>query len=178
MTVSSARPADVATPGRRRAGVRLALLAAPTGAALAAAALTAAPAHAAETAGTPKPIFAANGLCLDVQGAGTQNFTPIQNYACNGTSAQKWTINTSGNTIHALGKCLDVQNGGKANGTPVELYDCNGTGAQEWIPQSNGAFYNPQSNKCLRDTGWSASGGTQAQIWDCGDTNGEIYTVV
>ncbi|MFG2525357.1 ricin-type beta-trefoil lectin domain protein [Streptomyces sp. NPDC048527] len=175
MTVTSARPADVATSGRRRTGIRLALLAAPTGVALAATVLASAPANAADTAGTPKPIMAYGGLCLDVQGAGTQNFTPVQVYACNSTDAQKWTINTSGNTIHALGKCLDVQNGGKANGTPVELYDCNGTGAQEWIPQSNGNLYNPQSNKCLRDTAWSASGGTQADISDCSSTYSELY---
>ena len=49
----------------------------------------------------------------------------------------------------------------------VDLYDCNNTAAQVWIPQSNGALYNPQSNKCLDDTGWSLTPGTQVEIWDC-----------
>ena len=41
------------------------------------------------------------------------------------------------------------------------------TGAQVWQPQSDGALYNPQSGKCLDDTNWSTTPGTQLQIWDC-----------
>ncbi|MFG2525789.1 glycoside hydrolase family protein [Streptomyces sp. NPDC048527] len=136
------------------------------GAALAAAVFAAGPAHAA-AAGNPGPVTGFGGLCLDDRGASTRNFNPVQVYSCNGTDAQQWTLNTDGNTLHALGKCLDVRHGGTADGTPVNLYDCNGTGAQVWIPQNNGAFYNPQSNKCLDDTDWSTTPGTQAQIWDC-----------
>jgi hypothetical protein len=109
------------------------------------------------------------GLCLDVRGANSANYTPVQVYNCNGTSAQQWTVVEAGSTLHALGKCLDINAGGTANGTPVDLYDCNSTGAQVFIPQSNGELYNPQSNKCLDDTGYGGSG-TQLQIWDCADT--------
>ncbi len=115
---------------------------------------------------TPVPITGFGGQCLDVQGAGTADFTPVQVYTCNNTGAQQWTEGF-GNTITALGKCLDVQYGGTADGTIVDLFNCNGTGAQVWIPQGDGAFYNPQSNKCLDDTDWSTTPGTQAQIWDC-----------
>ncbi len=153
------------------------MMAVPTSAALAAAVFAAGPANAAEVSGSTGPIMAYGGMCLDDAGAGTANFNPIQVYACNSTGAQQWTIDTAGNTIQALGKCLDVQGGGTADGTLVDLYDCNGTGAQEWIPQGNGSFYNPQSNKCLDDTGWWASGGTQATISDCTDSYGELYTV-
>jgi hypothetical protein len=107
------------------------------------------------------------GLCVDVQGANTANFTPVQVYTCNGTAAQQWTVVQSGSTLQALGKCMDIYAGGTANGTTVDLYDCNGTGAQVFIPQSNGSLYNPQSNKCLDDTNWSTTPGTQLQIWDC-----------
>ena len=65
-----------------------------------------------------------------------------------------------------LGKCLDVAGAGTTNGTLVDLYDCNGTGAQVWQPQSNGSLLNPNSGKCLDDTGYGGSG-TQVQIWDC-----------
>ncbi|MFG2525359.1 ricin-type beta-trefoil lectin domain protein [Streptomyces sp. NPDC048527] len=167
MTATRTPSADAATPGRRRAGIRLALLAAPTGVALAAAVLASAPAQAADTGGNDSPITGFGGQCLDVQGAGTQDFTPVQMYTCNGTEAQKWTLNKDSSTLHALGKCLDVQYGGTANGTPVELHDCNGTGAQVWINENNHTFYNPQSNRCLDDTDWSTAPGTQSQIWDC-----------
>jgi chitinase len=114
--------------------------------------------------------LAFNGLCLDDRAASTTNFNPVQVYTCNGTNAQQWTL-TSSNQLTVLGKCLDVNAAGTANGTTVDLYDCNGTGAQTWVHQSNGAYLNPNSGKCLDDTGWGASG-TQTQIWSCtGATN-------
>ncbi|HEV2347408.1 MAG TPA: ricin-type beta-trefoil lectin domain protein [Actinocrinis sp.] len=121
--------------------------------------------------GSGPVTLAYNGLCLDVRGANSANFTPVQVYTCNGTNAQQWTFVQAGTTLHALGKCLDINGGGTANGTTVDLYDCNNTAAQVFIPQSNGSLYNPQSNKCLDDTGWGGSG-TQSEIWDCtGNTN-------
>jgi len=112
------------------------------------------------------PVTGYNGLCLDVRGANTANFTPVQVYTCNGSNAQQWTVVQAGSTLHALGKCLDINGGGTADGTTVDLYDCNSTAAQVFIPQSNGSLYNPQSNKCLDDTNFGGSG-TQLQIWDC-----------
>ena len=101
-----------------------------------------------------RPITGYGGLCVDVRGANTANYTPVQVYTCNGTSAQQWTVVQAGSTLHALGKCLDITGGGTADGTTVDLYDCNNTGAQVFIPQSNGTLYNPQSGKCLDDTDW------------------------
>jgi hypothetical protein len=116
------------------------------------------------------------GLCVDVRGANTANFTPVQVYTCNGTNAQQWTVVQAGSTLHALGKCMDINGGGTADGTTVDLYDCNNTAAQVFIPQSNGELYNPQSNKCLDDTGYGGSG-TQLQIWDCADTANQQWTL-
>ncbi|MBR7833008.1 ricin-type beta-trefoil lectin domain protein [Actinospica durhamensis] len=113
------------------------------------------------------PITGYQGLCVDDRSASTAEKNPVQVYTCNGTSAQQWTV-ASGNTLQVLGMCLDVDAGGTADGTLVDLYTCNGTGAQVWVPQSNGELVNPQSGKCLDDTGWGGSG-TQLQIWDCGD---------
>jgi chitinase len=118
------------------------------------------------------PITGYEGLCLDDRSASTANYNPIQVYTCNGTDAQQWTVE-SDNTLQVLGKCLDVYAAGTANGTTVDLYDCNGTGAQTWVPQSDGALVNPNSGKCLDDTGWGGSG-TQVQIWACtGNANQE-----
>ncbi|MGH3396794.1 MAG: ricin-type beta-trefoil lectin domain protein, partial [Streptosporangiaceae bacterium] len=111
------------------------------------------------------PITGYQGLCLDDRSASTADFNPIQVYTCNGTNAQQWTVE-SNNTLQVLGKCLDVNAAGTANGTTVDLYDCNGTGAQTWVPQSDGALLNPESGKCLDDTGFGGAG-TQAQIWSC-----------
>ena len=128
------------------------------------------------TTGGGAAITGYDGLCVDVRGANSADFTPVQVYTCNNTSAQQWTVVTAGSTLHALGKCMDINGGGTADGTTVDLYDCNNTGAQVFIPESNGELYNPQSNKCLDDTGYGGSG-TQLQIWDCADTANQQWTL-
>ena len=126
--------------------------------------------------GSTGPITGYEGLCVDVRGANSANFTPVQVYTCNGTNAQQWTVVEAGSTLQALGKCLDINGGGTANGTTVDLYTCNGTGAQVFEPQSNGELYNPQSGKCLDDTGYGGSG-TQLQIWACADTSNQVWNL-
>jgi beta-glucosidase len=125
--------------------------------------------------GATGPVTGYQGLCLDVRSANSADGTPVQVYTCNGTNAQQWTAEPNG-TLQALGKCLDVSGGGTANGTHVQLYTCNGTGAQSWQAQSNGELVNPQSGKCLDDTGFGGSG-TQAQIWACADGANQQWTL-
>jgi len=124
---------------------------------------------------TTGAITGYEGLCLDDRSASTADFNPIQVYTCNGTSAQQWTVE-SNNTLEVLGGCLDVAGAGTANGTLVDYYPCNGTAAQVWDPQSNGELLNPNSGKCLDDTGYGGSG-TQVQIWACGDTSNQQWTL-
>jgi len=125
--------------------------------------------------GTTGPVTGYNGLCLDDRSASTTNSNPVQVYTCNGTAAQTWTLTTT-NTLQTLGKCLDVTGAGTANGTLVNLYDCNGTGAQVWQHQTNGEYLNPNSGKCLDDTGFGGSG-TQVQIWTCAASSNQIWSL-
>jgi chitinase len=125
--------------------------------------------------GTTGQITGYQGLCLDDRSASTALFNPIQVYTCNGTNAQQWTAE-SNNTLEVLGMCLDVNAAGTANGTKVDLYTCNGTGAQVWQHQSNGEYVNPNSGKCLDDTGFGGAG-TQVQIWACADSSNQQWSV-
>jgi beta-glucosidase len=127
------------------------------------------------TGGATGPITGYEGLCLDDRSASTADFNPVQVYTCNGTGAQQWTVE-SNNTLEVLGGCLDVDGAGTANGTTVDYYPCNGTAAQVWVPQSNGELVNPNSGKCLDDTGFGGSG-TQVQIWACGDGSNQQWTL-
>ena len=43
-------------------------------------------------------------------------------------------------------------------------------------PQSNGELLNPNSGKCLDDTGFGGSG-TQVQIWACADSSNQQWTL-
>ena len=125
--------------------------------------------------GVAGAITGYEGLCLDDRAASTAAFNPIQVYNCNGTNAQQWTVESNG-ALEVLGMCLDVDAAGTANGTLVDLYSCNGTGAQDWVHESNGELENPNSGKCLDDTGYGGSG-TQAQIWACADTSNQQWTL-
>ena len=115
------------------------------------------------------------GLCLDVAGDNSADGTPVDVYTCNGTTAQKWTTETD-STLQALGKCLDVSSGGTADSTAVDLYACNGTGAQVWSPQPDGELLNPQSGKCLDDTG-SGPSGTDLVLYDCSGGADQLWTL-
>ncbi len=125
------------------------------------------------TGGTTPPtgrtgrITGLAGKCVDVAGAATANGTAVQLYACNGTSAQTWTVATDG-TVRALGKCMDVTSAGTANGTKIQLWDCNGTGAQAWqYNTADSTLRNPASGRCLDVTDNSSADGARLQIWDC-----------
>ncbi|MCI0468186.1 MAG: ricin-type beta-trefoil lectin domain protein [Beijerinckiaceae bacterium] len=48
--------------------------------------------------------------CLDVRGGGTADGTIVQIFDCNGTDAQKWHYNLSGQIVFIrAGKCLDLK---------------------------------------------------------------------
>ena len=181
-SVRSSRTRNSRTRSRNRSRSRLmAALAAVTiavglGVTWAGSALAAPTVHAAVTpaATTTGPITGYQGLCLDSRSASSANGNQIQVYTCNGTAAQSWTVN--GSTLQVLGKCLDVTSAGTANGTKIDLYTCNGTAAQVWQAQSNGELLNPNSGKCLDDTG-SGAAGTQVQIWSCTDAANQQWTL-
>jgi chitinase len=125
--------------------------------------------------GSTGPVTGYEGLCLDDRSASTTPGNPVQVYTCNGTNAQSWTVESNG-TLQTLGECLDVTGAGTANGTLVDLYTCNGTAAQVWQHQSNGELINPNSGKCLDDSGFGGSG-TQVQIWACADSSNQQWNV-
>jgi hypothetical protein len=128
--------------------------------------------------GPTGPIVAgvSSSLCVDDNQSSRANGTKIQIYGCNGTGAQRWTVNSNG-TLTDLGKCMDVNHSGTTNGTLVQLWDCNGTGAQQWQTGSNGSLVNPQSGKCLDDPGSTTTQGTQLQIYTCNGTNAQRWSI-
>jgi hypothetical protein len=70
--------------------------------------------------------------CMDVRASGTANGTPIQHFACNGSSAQQWTVLSSGLLRNPnSGRCLSTNNSGN-DGTPFVLADCDNNAYQRW----------------------------------------------
>src|SRR4051794_17790683 len=110
------------------------------------------------------PVKGPGGRCVDVAGANPADGTAVQLWDCNGTAAQRWSVEDG--SVRALGKCLDVTAAARTDGAKVQLYSCNGTGAQQWTAR-NGTLVNTGSGKCLAATGPSPAAGARLQIWTC-----------
>lgn len=121
------------------------------------------------------PITGYQGMCVDDRSGAAVPGNPVLIASCDSGSDQAWSV-ASGNTLQAFGMCMDVAGGATADATTIDLYTCNGTGAQVWEPQANGSLFNPQSNKCLDDTGFGGSG-TQLQIWDCTGGPNQVWAL-
>ncbi|MFF8649243.1 RICIN domain-containing protein [Streptomyces griseoluteus] len=98
----------------------------------------------------------AAGKCLDVQGGGKTNGTPVQVYTCNGGAGQKWQVMGSYDGGYTLVnpnsfKCLEVLNGNSAEGTKIQIRDCGSSKAQQWTfdVRSSGPLRNAATGKCL-----------------------------
>jgi hypothetical protein len=122
--------------------------------------------------------------CLDVNESATTNGTKIQQWSCNGTSAQSFKLEDRGGgnvrvrNVNA-NKCLDVTGGGTANGTKVQLWSCGSGGSQKFKVEDVGGGYrrlvNPQSGKCLDVNGASSADGAQVQIWTCNSSSAQAW---
>lgn len=85
--------------------------------------------------------------CLDVHDSGTKNGTNVDNYPCNNTSAQAWTI-TYDKIQHDNSMCLSVQDNRTKPGSTVVINTCNNDPGQVWLRVQNG-YQNPNSGLCL-----------------------------
>jgi hypothetical protein len=128
--------------------------------------------------------LASPGKCLDVASAGTADGTNIQEWTCNGTGAQSFSVRDAGNGNVTLvntnsNKCVDVSGSGTADGTNVQLWTCNGTGAQSFSVHDAGngnvTLVNTNSNKCVDVSASGTADGTNVQLWTCNGTNAQSW---
>lgn len=115
---------------------------------------------------TPEIKSGLSGKCLDDYHSQFVNLNKVDSYACNGSNAQQWVIQ-SDHTVRLAGKCLDVYHQNTFNGAKVDLYSCNGGANQRWTLNSLHELVSAQSGKCLDVPGYSTTDGIQVQIWDC-----------
>jgi hypothetical protein len=122
--------------------------------------------------------------CLDVDAAGTANGTRIQQWSCNGTAAQRFTIEDRGNGNYRLrntgsDKCLDVTAGGTSNGTRIQQWSCTTGSNQRFRIEDQGGGYfrlrHPGSGKCVDVNAASNADGAQVQLWSCNTTSAQAW---
>ncbi|KMS88856.1 MULTISPECIES: RICIN domain-containing protein [Streptomyces] len=161
---------------------------------LAATLLAAAPAPAATAGAAVLPtgfatvVNAASGRCLDAKAAATANGTAVQQYACNGTTAQQWSFTDAGggyvriNNRNDTNQVADVADVSTADNAPVHLWSYGGGANQQWLPVDDGGgafhFVNRNSGKCLDDPGASLADSVQFVQYTCNGTAAQRFQVV
>ena len=113
-----------------------------------------------------------SGSCMDIAAASTADGAQVQEYACNGSTAQSFQTVALDSTYFkivnsASGKCVDVAANGTANGTKVDQYTCNGTSAQAFKFVASGSNYSivgKQSGKCVDVTAASSASPATRQL--------------
>ena len=129
---------------------------------------------------------AGSNKLLDVSGGSCDSGANVQQYAQNGTPAQRWRIEKfNGHYLLvnvASGKALDVSGGNGANGTNVQQYVLNHTNAQLWdfVARQDGGYF---IKSCLGDyvldiSGGSVSNGGNAQVYSWNATNAQVWNLV
>ncbi|MEU3829135.1 RICIN domain-containing protein [Streptomyces sp. NPDC029080] len=160
---------------------------------LAAGLLTAAPAPAATTTAAALPtgfatvVDAASGKCLDARAAGTADGTVVQQYTCNGSTAQQWSFADAGGGYVRIGsrndtaQVVDVADVSTADNAPVHLWSYGGGANQQWLPVDDGGgayhFVNRGSGKCLDDPGASTADSVQFVQYTCNGTAAQRFQV-
>ncbi len=156
--------------------------------------LTASPAPAATAGAAALPtgfatvVNAASGRCLDARAAATANGTVVQQYACNGSTAQQWTFTDAGDGYVRIanrndtGRVADVADVSTADNAPVHLWSYGGGANQQWLPVDDGGgafhFVNRHSGKCLDDPGASLADSVQFVQYTCNGSAAQRFQVV
>lgn len=134
---------------------------------------------------------------FDVTGGGKKSGTNVQQYAVNGTAAQRWIpvkqANGSFVFYSGLGRnlVLDVSGGSVSNGSNVQIWEANGSAAQRFIAidahphveagsqtVADGMYQInsvSDSSKCLDVAGGSASNGARIQTYATNGTMAQCF---
>ncbi|KQV17186.1 MULTISPECIES: RICIN domain-containing protein [unclassified Kitasatospora] len=170
-------------PRQRRYSIRLftaATLLAP------AALVSSAPAEAAVPTGWTTLVNRNSGRCVDAAAAATANGTAVQQYACNGTSAQQWQLQPTDSgyvriaNLNDATKVIDVTGVSTADSAKLQLWAYGGGANQQWLPveEAGGGYHfvNRNSGKCLDVPGASTADGVVLQQYACNGTTAQSFT--
>ncbi|PBC93547.1 Ricin-type beta-trefoil lectin domain-containing protein [Streptomyces sp. OV198] len=128
-----------------------------------------------------------SGKCVDARSAASADGTAVQQYACNGSTAQNWQlVATSGgyyrvNSNLDATKAWDVTNVSTADSAPVQLWTYSSGNNQQWLPvaEADGAYHfvNRNSGKCLDVPSASTADSVQLAQYTCNGTAAQSFTL-
>ncbi|WP_329459413.1 RICIN domain-containing protein [Streptomyces sp. NBC_01497] len=149
---------------------------------------TAAPAQAAAVpTGWLNVVGKGSGKCVDAAAAATANGTAVQQYACNGTTAQNWQFTATSGGYYQVGnrnaaaQVWDVTDVSTADNAAVQLWNYSGGNNQQWQPvaESGGSYHfvNRNSGKCLDVPSASTADGARLGQFTCNGTAAQSFTL-
>ncbi|MFF9340575.1 RICIN domain-containing protein [Streptomyces sp. NPDC014773] len=137
--------------------------------------------------GTVTVANAGNGKCLDARAAATADGTAVQQYGCNGTTAQQWTVTATSDGHVRIGnrndpaQVVDVTDVSTADNAPLQLWTYGGGLNQQWraVDEGDGTFrfVNRNSGKCLDVPAASTADGVQLVQYTCNGTAAQRFRV-
>ncbi|MFJ1762945.1 ThuA domain-containing protein [Amycolatopsis sp. NPDC088138] len=129
----------------------------------------------------------ANGKCVDARAAASANGTVIQQYACNGTTAQQFQFApTSGgydriNNRNNPAQVIDVANVATTDNAGLQLWAYGGGNNQQWQPVSEGSGYYHfavrHTGKCLTVPASSTADSVQLVQSACNGSAAQSFKV-
>ncbi|HEX9338581.1 MAG TPA: RICIN domain-containing protein [Pseudonocardiaceae bacterium] len=151
--------------------------------------LSATPAGAAVVPNTWYTVVNTNsGKCVDARAAATANGTAVQQFTCNGSTAQEWQFQTTSggffrvNNFNNVAEVWDVTGVSTANSALIQTWTYGGGNNQQWLPTqaSNGSytFTSRNSNLCLDTPGASTADSVQLQQFTCNGTTAQSFNLV
>ncbi|MFE6485948.1 RICIN domain-containing protein, partial [Streptomyces sp. NPDC057757] len=132
-------------------------------------------------------VNAGSGKCLDARSAATANGTAVQQYTCNGSTAQQWSLTTTSdgyvriNNGNNTGQAVDVSDVSTADNALVHLWAYGGGTNQQWLPVDEGSgnyhFVNRNSGKCLDVPSASTADSVQLVQYTCNNSAAQRFQV-
>jgi hypothetical protein len=126
-----------------------------------------------------------SGMVLDLRGGSSANGTAVQQYAKNGSNAQKFRFIAADGGYYRIASALntnqvlDVAGAGTANGTKTQVWAWGGGANQQWMAVDAGNGYinlRPRHvGRCLDVPGGSTAASVQLQIYDCNGTSSQQF---
>ncbi|WP_434481942.1 RICIN domain-containing protein [Streptomyces sp. NBC_01340] len=128
-----------------------------------------------------------SGKCVDARSAASADGTAVQQYTCNGSTAQNWQLVAGSDGYYRVNsnldatKAWDVTDVSTADSAPVQLWTYSGGNNQQWLPvaEADGAYHfvNRNSGKCLDVPSASTSDSVQLAQYTCNGTAAQSFTL-
>ncbi|WP_420309648.1 RICIN domain-containing protein [Streptomyces sp. YS-B37] len=128
-----------------------------------------------------------SGKCVDARSAASADGTAVQQYTCNGSTAQNWQLTATDGGYYRVNSNLngaeawDVTNVSTADSAPVQLWTYSSGANQQWLPvaEADGSYHfvNRNSGKCLDVPSASTADSVQLAQYTCNGTAAQSFTL-